>query len=312
MTISSPAIVGKLRIKHLELFRHVCDLHTLRAAAEMSHMTQPAATKLVRELEEIVGATLFVRDQRGMRPTAEGGTLRRHVGVLLADMARMSQELAMVRDGEEGHIRLGVLPSLAPGLLTRSISSMIEKYPRVRFNVQEGSSTELLDAIDKNELDLAFARVIDRSRVDRLNLTHVYSEPFVVVMRRGRAVAQPRTRQRWEDLSRAMWVMPEKGTPMRGMLDQLFVSHRVMCPTPSVECATLEKVADLVAGSDMLGVLPRSFASHGDRGRKLAVLKEDVLSASTSLISRASGDAAPVMGRFVEMVLHAARELQLE
>jgi DNA-binding transcriptional LysR family regulator len=307
----TPVLISRLRVKHLELFRHVAEQHTLRRAAELSHMTQPAATKLVQELEDIVKAPLFVRDKRGMKPTLHGEVMYRHVTLLLADMERMAQELALVTEGGEGHIRLGVLPSLAPGLLTRSISLMLEMHPRVRFTVREASTNDLLRSLERNELDVAFARVQDRAAADTLQVTRVYSEPFAVVVRKSHPLSRVPARKRWEALSKAVWVLPEMGTPMRAMMDEVFVRHAALRPATAVECTALEKVLDLIAGSDMVGVLPRSFVLHAERGSRLALLQGDIPFAPTSLVSRRQIQAAPVMGVFARTVQMAARELRL-
>src|SRR5687768_5411878 len=70
-------IKSRLRLKHFEIFRNVCELHTIRKAAAASNMTQPAATKLIHELEEIFRVVLFQRNRRGMQLTPPGEILRR-------------------------------------------------------------------------------------------------------------------------------------------------------------------------------------------------------------------------------------------
>lgn len=310
MTSIPPRILSRLRLKHLDLFRHVAQQQTLRRAAELMHMTQPAATKLVQELEEIFGAPLFVRDRRGARLTVEGQVLHRYVGILLADITRMAEEIALVHEGGSGHIRLGVLPSLAPGLLTRAVSMMFRAHPRVRITVREGSTKELLAAVEGNELDLAFARVLDRPEVAELKMTKIYSEPFAVVIRRGHPMAKIPPRRRWAALAKADWVLPEPGTPMRAVIDHLFAANGELRPQPVVECQTLERISDFVAGSDMAGVLPRSFANHGDRRRKLAALV-DIDFAPTFLVARAQDEPAPVTTEFMRIVQLAAANLQL-
>jgi DNA-binding transcriptional LysR family regulator len=302
---------ARLRLKHLELFRHVAEQQTLRRAAELCHITQPAATKLIADLEDLLGGKLFTRDRRGMKLTAEGEVMRRHVGVLLADVERMSEELVLARSGGEGHIRLGVLPSLAPGLLTRSIERMLQAHPRVRFTIREAATNQLLDSLERNELDMSFARVQEQSRAKDLHITKIYSEPFAVVIRRGHRLTRSPKRRLWNDLSAASWVLPEHGTPMRAMVDGLFRAHKALKPEPVVECTTLEKVADLIAGTDMVGVLPRSFALHGDRGDKLRLLQDDILFAPTSLVSREQDEHSPAMREFVTQVQAAATELRL-
>jgi DNA-binding transcriptional LysR family regulator len=307
----TPALIGRLRVKHLEVFRHVAEQQTLRRAAECAHMTQPAATKLIQDLEEICEAQLFTRDRNGMHMTLYGRVMHRHVNLLLADLGRMAQELQLVARGAEGHIRLGVLPSLAPGLLTRSISMMLASHPRVQFTVREAASNDLIAALGRNELDIAFARVQNQSEAEHLSVKRVYSEPFTVVVRKDHPLAKRPRGSSWKDLSNALWVLPEQGTPMRNVLDQLFTSHSKLRPRAAVECTALEKVLDLIAGSDMVGVLPRSFVLHAERGRQIAMIKYDLPFVPTSLVLRQQDELAPVIEVFASLVAAAARELGL-
>lgn len=305
------ALIGRLRVKHLELFRHVAEQRTLRRAAELSHMTQPAATKLIKEVEEIAGTQLFLRERRGMKPTLQGEVMYRHVTLFLADLARMEQELALVAQGGAGHIRLGVLPSLAPGLLTRSITGMLQAHPSVRFTVKEADTNGLLAALERNELDLAFARVQEQQLLERLEVAHVYSEPFVVVVRKGHPLMRRPQRSRLAALSKADWVLPERSTPMRRMLEQLFIRQGTLIPDPAVECTALEKVLDLIVGSDMVGVLPRSFSLNGARHREITALHADIPFAPTSLVMRRHSGVAPVIEAFLRRVQGTAAQLGL-
>src|ERR1700733_3335267 len=103
---------SRLRLKHLQLVRKVFEQHTLRAAAEASNMSQSAATKLLQEVEEMYAVSLFHRSKHGMKPTPYGDIVKRHIGILLADMERMEQEIAVVAQGGFGRVRLGILPSV--------------------------------------------------------------------------------------------------------------------------------------------------------------------------------------------------------
>lgn len=312
MHVLTPAMIGRLRLKHLEVFRHAAEQSTLRRAAELTHMTQPAATKLIQELEEIVGTPLFVRGRLGVRLTKEGEMLSLHVHVLLADFARMAQDVALVREGGEGHIRLGVLPSLAPGLLSKAMSLSLQARPGVSFSIQEGSTNELLDALERNELHLAFARVLDRKQALRLNLTKVYAEPFAVVVGKIHPLTKVPSRRLWSALSSAAWVLPEEGTPLRATVEQLFARHKQLRPRASVECHVLDKVAELVANCGLVGVLPRSLATHGERGRHLRLLVDDIYFGDTSLVSRGHIEPGPLETEFIRHVQQAARDLKLD
>ena len=99
---------------------------------------------------------------------------------------------------------------------------------------------------------------------------------------------------------------------MRAVADELFVRHGTLRPSAAVECTTLEKVKDLIANTDMIGILPRSFVQHNDVGRGLATLKSDVSRfAPTNLVFRKHDGLAPVVEAFAAMVQRTARELEL-
>lgn len=312
ITPTRKSLAGRLRLKHLELFKNVVDQHTLRGAAEVSSMTQPAATKLVQELEEMFGVPLFYRGKRGMRPTHYGEVMQRHIAILLADMDRMQEEIALVAEGGEGHIRLGVLPSLAPGLLTRSVEKMLSAHPKVQFSVKEAATTELLASLSRNELDLTFARILHGDVVEGVRHATVYVEPFAIVARKGHPLARAR-KPTWKLLSDATWILPAKDTPMRNFINELFSKNAAFRPRVAIECSTLEKVRDLIAGTDMVGILPRSFLLDGARREELAPLKLALGPnfAPISLVFRQHRELAPVVDAFAKAVRAAADELGL-
>lgn len=305
-------LTSRLRVKHLDLFRSVMERQSLRSAASACSMTQPAATKLVHELEEMLGATLFQRGKRGMQPTHHAQVLQRHVSILIADLARMEQEMALSAQGGTGHVRMGVLPSLAPGLLTQSIVRLLTAHSGLRFSIQEGNTNELLASLARNELDVTFGRVVERSVAEELRLVEVYDEPFAITARAGHPVTRMRQPD-WKALSQAVWILPAAGTPMRLFINGLFTRHRTFRPVVAIECSTLEKVHHLIAGSDMLGLLPRSFAMRGKASGELAIVRCDLGTkfVPVSLISRRHTQRLPALDVLEHMVCAVATELGL-
>jgi DNA-binding transcriptional LysR family regulator len=223
-----------LRLKHLLLFRHVCGLQTLRKASVASHMTQPAATKLIRELEEMLGAPLFVRERQGMKLTVHGDLVHRHVEILLGDIGTMRAEINLLSSGASGQIRLGVVPSLMPALLTQSITQTLEIRPQLRFTIQEAATTGLLEKLYRNELDLILGRVVNAAQAKLLNVQPVYSESFVVACATKHALARRRG-VTWKALSAEKWVLPPSDTPMRHLVDNLFIQNKSVKPEATVE-----------------------------------------------------------------------------
>lgn len=307
------AFNSRLKLKHLDLFRNLCELQTLRKAAEASSMTQPAATKLIQELEAMFGVTLFQRDRRGMRLTQHGAVVRRHIDVLLADIANMRAEVDLFTMGSAGRIRLGIIPSLASALLARSITRSLELRPQVRFTLQQGATTELLASLARNELDVIFGRVLDSQIAAKLRVVDVYTETFSIACAAKHALARRRNPP-WTELAKFRWALPAAGTPLRELADGLFTSNRVLRPMVAVESSSFEQMRYLIAQSDLLGVLPRSIALQGHRDQELVLLNPQLGAdfAPISLMFRKEFEQPPFIEEFAKLVLETAAELKLK
>jgi DNA-binding transcriptional LysR family regulator len=306
------ALHSRLKLRHLELFRNVCDLQTLRKAADASSMTQPAATKLVQEMEEMFGAPLFERDRRGMKLTQQGAVVRRHIDILLADVGNMRAEVDLFSQGATGRIRLGIIPSLASALLAESIARTLAANPGVRFNMQEGATTELLASLARNDLDLCFGRVLDEGTAARLRVINVYTESFAIVCGTGHPLARNK-RLPWSRLAQEQWALPVAGTPLRELADSLFTRNKVLRPAVSVESSSFHQMRHLIARSRLIGVVPRSIALQGQAAKDLVLLKPDVGAdfAPISLILRKEFDQPPLIEEFARRVCATARSLKL-
>lgn len=307
------SVNNRLKMKHLELFKQVCEQLTLRKAADASNMTQPAATKLIQELEDIFSVPLFHRDRRGMKVTRYGEVVYRHMAVLMSDIANLQVELELVANGGAGRVRLGTVPTISSDLLTLSITRMHKAQPGVQVSVREGTTTGLIEALMRGELDLTFGRVLNEISSRHLGHVKVYDEPFSIVSRVGHTLLSS-GRVNWQALSRARWVLPESGTPTRDLVNAAFSKHSVLRPVAAVECSAQEKVRDLVAHSDLLGVLPTSSALGAGKDKRLAVLKASLGAnlAPISLIFREDVDQPPVVMAFTDIIRSTAQELKLD
>lgn len=305
------AVRTRLRIKHLELFRLVCEHQSLRKAAEAANMTQPGATKLVQELEDMFNVQLFQRDRRGMRPTQFGDIVRRHVDVLMADIGQMVSDVGLFASGGSGLVRLGVIPSLSSALLAQSINALLAAHPRTRLKLSEGSTDELLAQLARNELDITFGRVLHASQEEGLRTNRVYTESFDIVCSREHRLARRRAIG-WEELSREQWVLPASG-PLREMTEDIFTARGVLRPSVAVASSSFHQMRYVIAAGTLLGVLPRSIARQGRTDGNLVVLKIDQSAhfAPISLITRRDFEQAPLVQEFERIVLRAATTLHL-
>ncbi len=306
-------LFGRLRLRHLEVFQAVCERHTLRKAAEACHLTQPAATRLILELEAMLGVPLFERDRRGMRLTAYGQRVRRHADLLRADLGQMRTDIDRYRTGITGRIRLGVIPSLASELLGEAIARTLSGRRDVQFLLREGTATDLIAALRRNELDLTFGRIVDeRASADRTVLP-IYSGRFAIACRRDHPLAA-QCRVDWTTLARQAWVLPPGGSPLRAMVEQLFQANRVLRPFVAVESSSFHHTRELLSRSDLLGLLPQALVARAADRQSLNLLKRDIQEAFTPIcmILRNDVEPEPLVTAFIEQVRLQAGVLGLE
>ena len=144
-----------MELRTMHYFTVVARELNITRAAEKLNMSQPPLSNQIKALEEELGARLFIRGKRHLELTEEGALLLRRAVQMqeLADKTR--QEIASLRDGMTGTIYLSMVEGQAPFLSAKWISGFREKFPRVRYNLWNGSSDDVLDRLRKGLADLA-------------------------------------------------------------------------------------------------------------------------------------------------------------
>ncbi|MEN9862512.1 MAG: LysR family transcriptional regulator [Polynucleobacter sp.] len=309
----SAVIRSRFRLKHFEVFRNVCALHTIRKAAAASNMTQPAATKLIQELEDMFCVILFQRNRRGMQLTQQGEILHRHIDVIFSDIGNISEEINQFTHGGRGLMRLGILPSLSSTLLSRSINEFLERHPLTQFVIREGTTDELIGQLMRNEIDITFGRMLEATHISKLQITKIYTEAFDIVCGNNNPLALQKD-IKWKDLSSCKWILPEAGSPLREIADGLFTARGNLRPMVSIASSSFHQMRYVIAMGQLLGVLPHSLAQKASDEGDVIILrpKQAAQVAPISLISRNDFEQSPIILTFKNIVLNAAISIGLD
>lgn len=118
----------RLKLRHLEIFLTLASAGSVTAAARLMHMTQPAVSHWLSDIEDLVGTPLFLRN-RGLRLTEAGEVLARHARRMLGDLRRTSEEIESVKSGIAGRLHVGTVLSASPVLLPRAIAALQREFP---------------------------------------------------------------------------------------------------------------------------------------------------------------------------------------
>jgi DNA-binding transcriptional LysR family regulator len=147
--------VSDLTLVGLRVVFEVARTGSFSAAAGRLGYTQSAVSRQVAVTEKLVGAPLFTRHARGVRPTAAGEALVRHAGRVLDNVAAASQELAGMRDRLAGRLIVGGFPTATMALLPRAVARLLTSHPGLTVRLMEASTPSQLVALRRGRLEVA-------------------------------------------------------------------------------------------------------------------------------------------------------------
>ena len=156
--VADPALLMRLKTRQLVLLAQLGSERNLGRAATAMGISQPAGTKLLQQLEDVLGVELFKRLARGMEPTAAGEVLIRYARQMLSDFALVREEMRALRSGLRGSLRVGSVPGAVPGLLAPALVQYKQRHPRVALSVVVDTSDVMLAQLGRGEVDLVLGR----------------------------------------------------------------------------------------------------------------------------------------------------------
>ncbi|MFJ9342260.1 LysR substrate-binding domain-containing protein [Streptomyces sp. NPDC101733] len=273
---------GRLKFRHLTLLVAIVQHGGVARAAETLHLTQPAATRTLRELEAIADLPLFVREPRGMRPTVYGQALAGHARSVITEIRRAGEHLEGLRQGHEGTVTVGTLLAGANVLLPRAIARLKRERPRLTVVVREGTLDVLCPALLGGELDVIVGRVGPAPKEGELLLQRLlYRERIMLAVRSGHPLLGPDAGPvTLTDALEYPWILPVEQTALRQELGALLVERGLPLPVDRVECTSILTMRALLLQTDMVALLPELVLRDDER---LAALPVDLPSVSRTV-----------------------------
>ena len=142
-------------IRTMQYYLAVVREGTISAAAKALHISQPSLSRQMKELEEELGAALFVRGNRRITLTEEGMVLRKRAEEMLHLMKMAEDEIAQIKNHISGSVRIGAGESWSFHYLSRTAASLAKEHPDIRFHITSGDTQDLMDELDNGLIDFA-------------------------------------------------------------------------------------------------------------------------------------------------------------
>jgi DNA-binding transcriptional LysR family regulator len=254
-------IRARLRTRHLLLLTAVGEEGNIGKAAELLNMSQSAASRLLSDLEDIIGSPLFDRLPRGVRANWYGQTMIRHARIALASLSEASDEIELLKAGRTGQVKIGTLAGPAITFVPRAVARVAEEFPRIRIQLQVESSDELLASLQVGKIEVMVGRLLVHHDQSNYNYRRLADEPVCAVVRKGHPLLARRN-VGLQNLASAPWIVPPVGGILRHRFDLMFREAGLSSPTQLIETVSPLLVSRLLAETDYLAVVAQDVAEY--------------------------------------------------
>jgi DNA-binding transcriptional LysR family regulator len=309
--ITFSGITRWLKIKHLVMVNSLAKTRNMHTTAELMNVTQPAISKLLRDLEVALGFPLFERQTRHLVLTELGEFVARYARITLEDTESFIDQLNKLRIGGHGHLKIGTIFAATSALLPEAIACIKRERPLLSIEVIEQTSNQLLEMLEQKKLDLIIARFTDE-HCQPFEFTSLGPEPFCLVANSTHPLCLLEEVP-IEALSEWPWVMYPFNTPIRQRMERAFAMFKIVPPANTVETISMQTFLQLLQSGPMLAMLPESMVQSQLNNGQLKILNTPfkVESQDYGVITRRDEPLSEPTRAFVATLLEFARERQI-
>lgn len=254
-------VTTRLKLKQLRLLVAVGKHGNIQYAARELNVSQPSATKMIKDLELDFEVQLFERTNRGVVPTPFGEALIRHGKLIFSQISNAAQELDDLNEGSSGRVVVGTLLAASSHLLPLAIEHVLTERPRLAVKVVEGTNEVLMPELRSGEIDLVVGRLPTHRHRSELVQEKLFDEHIVVVVGNAHPLAQQRALQ-FDALRTFGWILPPVETSLRRQVDQFFLKQDQYSPPYALESVSYLTNRALLQSREIIGLMPAHVASQ--------------------------------------------------
>ncbi|MEP5728527.1 MAG: LysR substrate-binding domain-containing protein [Sulfitobacter sp.] len=275
MTIKHSRILDRaltrLKLRQLRLLVAVGWQGSIQNAARDLGISQPAATKMIQDLELDFEVKLFERTNRGVIPTVFGETLIRHGKLIFAQVSNAAQELDDLNEGNAGRVVIGTLLAASTGVLPAAIDILLTDRPKVALKIIEGTNEVLMPGLLSGEIDLVVGRLPSHRYRDKIVQETLFEDHIHAVVGPQHPLATA-AGVGFEDIKPFGWVLPPLETTLRRQVDHFFVGQQQYIPPLAIESVSYLVNRALLQSRPLIGLMPAEVAAQDIRNGHLVCL----------------------------------------
>ncbi|MBD9454393.1 pca operon transcription factor PcaQ [Rhizobium sp. RHZ02] len=302
-------IDSRVKFRHLQTFVEVARQKSVMKAAGLLNVSQPAVTKTIRELEEVLGVAVFERDGRGIKITRYGDVFLRHAGAALTALRQGLDSVSQERFGEAPPIRIGALPTVSTRIMPRAMELFLKENTWSRIKIVTGENAVLLEQLRVGDLDLVVGRLAGAEKMAGFSFEHLYSEQVVFAVRAGHPLLKSR-QSLFAKLGEYTVLMPTRASIIRPFVEGFLIANGVASLPNQIETVSDSFGRAFVRSSNAIWIISTGVVATDIADGLLEVLPIDTSETKGPVGLTMRTDAIPSLP--LSILMQTLREAAME
>lgn len=292
---------------HLRALIAVVDTGGYSFAARLLGLAQPTVHRAAKELEKIVGSSLFPRAVRGVEPTDTARSLARYAELVFAEIRQGFEEVAEMQGNASSRVAVGCLPLARSGFLPTALTELLASYPDAKVSILDGPYLEQLHALRTGQIDWLVGALRDPPPSSDVVQTALFEEPLAIVVRPGHPLLDSAPPS-FEDLAGLEWIAPRALAPTRRFFNAFFERGETNSPPRVIECSSLVATRGLLQRSNRAAMLSPLQVQEDVQAGELAILMDSIPDSSRTIgvTVRENWEPTMVQSEFTRIITELA------
>jgi len=267
-------IESRIKFRHLQTFLEVARQKSVMKAAAILHISQPAVTKTIREMENELGVAVFERDGRGIRITRYGEVFLRHAGAAITALRQGIDSVSNERSGQGVPVRIGALPTVSTRVMPQAISLFLNEKTQSRIKIVTGENSVLLEQLRLGDLDLVVGRLAAPEKMTGFSFEHLYSEQVVFAVSARHPLLDSQE-DIFAHLAEFPVLMPTRASIIRPFVDRFLIANGVATLPTQIETVSDAFGRAFVRANNAVWIISSGVVANDVEDGTLALLPID-------------------------------------